>query len=167
LRSPHAHAGIRSIDTSRAEALPGVRAVATSADLPDPGDGICELGEGSVVLRHLSRNILAGPKALYRGHAVAAVAADTALIAAEAAQLIEVDYEPLPPLLDPLEAMKEGAPILNEDVRTAKRPGGATGDQRTNVGAHYYFEKGDVTKGFDAATVVVEREFRTATVHQG
>lgn len=84
LRSPHAHANIKSIDTSKAEAFPGVRAVVTSADLPEPGDKIAELGEGAVVLNHLSSNNLARTKVLYKGHAVAAVAADNLHIAQEA-----------------------------------------------------------------------------------
>src|SRR5438309_1753963 len=75
LRSPHAHAKIKRIDTSRAEALPGVRAVATAADLPPQGDRMVELGEGSVNMRHLSANVLAHDKVLYKGHAIAAVAA--------------------------------------------------------------------------------------------
>src|SRR5688572_13797871 len=75
LRSPHAHAKIRKIDTTKAAALPGVEAVVTSADMPDPGSRVVELGEGAINLRHLSCNTLAREKALYKGHAVAAVAA--------------------------------------------------------------------------------------------
>src|SRR5437588_3401500 len=75
LRSPYAHARIRRIDTSKAAALPGVEAVATAADFPDPGDKIAELGEGAINLKHLSSNCLARGKVLYQGHAVAAVAA--------------------------------------------------------------------------------------------
>src|SRR5690606_17405860 len=98
LRSPHAHARIKSIDTSAAAALPGVHAVVTSADMPEPGDRIAELGEGAVNLRHLSSNVLARGKVLYKGHAVAAVAADNLHIAEEAAALIKVEYEVLPPV---------------------------------------------------------------------
>src|SRR5690606_31745417 len=77
LRSPHAHAKIVSIDTTKAMAVPGVRAIVTGADLPKAPSEIEELGEGAVNLAHLSRNVLAKEKALYKGHAVAAVAADT------------------------------------------------------------------------------------------
>src|SRR5262249_48909272 len=91
LRSPHAHARIRKIDARKALALPGVEAVVTADDLPDPGDKIAELGEGAVNLKHLSSNILARGKALYRGHAVAAVAAVSPHVAEEALPLIEVD----------------------------------------------------------------------------
>src|ERR1700730_15026299 len=80
VRSPYAHARIRKIDPSTALALPGVEAVITSADLPDPGNKVAELGEGAVNLHHLSSNILARGKVLYKGQAVAAVAATSAHI---------------------------------------------------------------------------------------
>jgi len=169
LRSPHAHARIKRIDTSRAEAFPGVHAVVTSADLPLQGDRMVELGEGSVNMRHLSANVLAHDKVLYKGHAVAAVAADTVHIAEEATKLIEIEYELLPPVLDVLEAMRADSPILNEDVRTDSMSptAGANADRPTNIARQVVFEKGDLRAGFSAADVVIEREFRTATVHQG
>ncbi|QDT26056.1 xanthine dehydrogenase family protein molybdopterin-binding subunit [Gimesia panareensis] len=166
-RSPHAHAIIKSIDTSRAEALPGVRAVATSADMPEPGDKIAELGEGAVNLNHLSSNNLARTKVLYKGHPIAAVAADNIHIAQEAASLIEVEYEVLPPVLDVLKAMEDDAPVLNPDVHTEEMASGETGDKPSNIAKHLVYEKGDIAKGFADAKYVVEREFRTATVHQG
>ena len=166
LRSPHAHALVKSIDTSKAAAHPGVRAVVTNADLPDPGSKIADLGEGVINLRHLSQNVLAGPKVLYKGHAVAAVAAGNVHIAEEAIQLIEVEYELLPPVLDVREAMKPESPVLNDDIRT-ETLGGEVSDDPTNIGQHFHHEKGDVEKGFAAAKVVIEREFHTSTVHQG
>ncbi len=166
LRSPHAHARIKSIDTSKAEAVPGVRAVVTHADMPDPGSRVAELGEGAVNLRHLSSNVLARDKVLYKGHAIAAVAADNVHIAEEAANLIEVEYDLLPPVLDVREAMQDDAPILNDDVRTESLAG-ETGDKPTNTAMHFRYEKGDVAKGFADAHLVIEREFETATVHQG
>ena len=100
LRSPHAHAHIKSIDTSPALALAGVKAVATSADLPQLSGRPVDVGEGATLNpRFLSNNILAADKALYKGHAVAAVAAENSHIAEEALALIKVDYEPLPPVL--------------------------------------------------------------------
>ena len=75
VRSPHAHARILSIDTSEAEAHPGVKAVVTASDLPDVESKIADLGEGTINLRHQSNNILAKDKVLYFGHAIAAVAA--------------------------------------------------------------------------------------------
>lgn len=169
LRSPHAHARITRIDTTRAEALPGVHAVATSADLPHQGDRVVELGEGAVNMRHLSANVLARDKVLYQGHAVAAVAADSIHIAEAAAKLIEVEYEPLEPVLDVLAAMLPGAPVLNDEVRTDSMGVGATpaSDRPTNIARQIVFEKGDLRAGFASAEVVLEREYRTATVHQG
>src|SRR5262245_42486668 len=111
LRSPHAHAKIRRIDTSKARAMPGVDAVVTSADMPDPGSRIAELGEGAINVRHLSSNCMARGKVLYRGHAVAAVAATTPHFAEQAIKLIEVEYEPFLPVLDVRAAMKDDAPL--------------------------------------------------------
>lgn len=168
LRSPHAHARIRRLDTSRAESYPGVRAVVTAADLPEQGARNVELGEGSVNMRHLAANVLAQQKVLYKGHAVAAVAADSVHIAEEAMRLIEVDYEPLPPVLDVLEAMQPDAPILNDDVRTQSfGADAAASTQPSNVAKHFLFQQGDLNAGFAQADVVIEHEFRTATVHQG
>jgi xanthine dehydrogenase molybdenum-binding subunit len=165
LRSPHAHARIRGIDVGKAAALPGVEAVITAADFPDPGDKVAELGEGAINLMHLSSNCLARGKVLYKGQAVAAIAATSAALAEEALKLIAVDYEPLAPVLDVRAAMRDGAPLLHEDLRTETM--GATADRPSNVAKHVQFTLGDVGKGFAAAAVVVEREFNTATVHQG
>ncbi|MDA0920120.1 MAG: xanthine dehydrogenase family protein molybdopterin-binding subunit [Planctomycetota bacterium] len=170
LRSPHAHANIKSIDTSRAEALPGVRAVMTSADLPEQGNRIVELGEGAVNMRHLRANVLAAEKVLYKGHAIAAVAADTIHIAQEAVKLIDIEFEVLPPVLDVVKAMADDAPILNDDIRTeslGSHPASDDASKNTNIAKHFVFEKGDVAKGFEEADVIIEREFDTATVHQG
>ena len=166
LRSPHVHANILSIDTSKAEAHPGVRAVVTNADLFDPGDRVAELGEGSVNLRHLGCNVLAGPKVLYKGHAIAAVAADTIHLAQEAVNLIQVEYELLSPVLDVREAMQDNSMILNEDVHTETMSGDKS-EHPSNIAKHFLHEKGDIEKGFAEAAVVIEREFKTATVHQG
>lgn len=170
LRSPHAHANIKSIDTSRAEAFPGVRAVMTSADLPEQGNRIVELGEGAVNMRHLRANVLAAEKVLYKGHAIAAVAADSIHIAQEAVKLIDIEFEVLPPVLDVVKAMADDAPILNDDIRTeslGSHPASDDSSKNTNVAKHFVFEKGDIAKGFAEADVVIEREFDTATVHQG
>ncbi len=166
LRSPHAHARILSIDTSAAAAHPGVHAIVTSADMPDPGDRVAELGEGAVNLRHLSANVLARDKVLYHGHAVAAVAADNVHVAEEAAALIRVEYEPLPAVLDVRVAMRDDVPVLNEDVYT-KEFGETIGSRPSNVAQRIQFEQGDVPQGFASADIVIEREFTTSTVHQG
>ena len=118
VRSPHAHARILSIDTSKADAYPGVKAVVTAKDLPDVESKIAELGEGTINLRHQSNNVLAKDKVLYFGHAVAAVAAINVHVAEAAAALIEVKYEVLPPVLDVRKAMQADSPILLDEIRT-------------------------------------------------
>ena len=165
LRSPHAHARVKSIDTSKAKALPGVRAVVTAHDMPKAEDRMANLGEMSVNVKHLSNNALAYDKVLYRGHAVAAVAATNVHIAEEALGLIEVDYEVLPAAIDVLDAMKDDAPILHEDLKSTDL--GQQTDKVSNVVNHFQFKLGEPGTGFEEADVVIEREFDTATVHQG
>ncbi len=176
LRSPHAHARIKSIDTSKAETLPGVRAVVTSAELPQPRGRLSDQGEGAMVNpKFLSNNCLAGDKVLYRGHAVAAVAATSVHIAEQALDLIDVDYEMLPSVTDVVEAMQADAPVLHERLVNATDANVRTGGLRdesdattsTNIANHFFFEAGDVEQGFKDADVVIEREFRTQSVHQG
>src|SRR5207244_1725438 len=130
LRSPHAHARIRGIDTAKAEALPGVKAVVTGVDFPETPDRMIAYGEAPISIRDVCQNILAGEKALYRGHAVAAVAATSPRVAEEALRLIAVDYEPLPPVLEVRAAMAEDAPLLDEVRRTSS--GGQLGDKPSN-----------------------------------
>lgn len=165
LRSPHAHAKIVSIDTSEALKVSGVHAVATCADFPNLENRIANLGEGSANLSHLGANCLANGKVLYKGHAVAAVAAVSVHVAELAAKKIKVVYEPLPAVHWVLDAMKPSSPILHADLRTDAM--GKKGDSPTNIGAYLHFEKGDIAKGFAEADLVIEREFKTASVHQG
>jgi xanthine dehydrogenase molybdenum-binding subunit len=166
LRSPHAHARIKSIDSRRAEAQPGVSAVVTAKDLPIASLSREEVGGDYQRLKFVSDNFLASDKVLYRGHAVAAVAATSPHIAEEALALIQVEYEELPPVMDVQDAMREDAPLLHDDtLRTTYM--GEVSDKPSNIAAYMKFEKGDVEKGFAAADVVVEREFETASVHQG
>ena len=173
LRSPHAHARIKHIDTSKAAALPGVKAVITSKDLPviDPRTPI-DFGETMGNVGILARICLADGKVLYRGHAVAAVAATSVHVAEEALALIQVDYEVLPPVLDVLEAMQESSPRLFDDALTTRllveRFGkGTDTGSKSNIAARMQLKKGDIVQGFKDADVVVEREFRTKMVHQG
>jgi xanthine dehydrogenase molybdenum-binding subunit len=165
LRSPHAHARIRSIDVSQAAAVPGVRGIVTAADLPDLESKITQLGEGIINQRYQSNNVLAGEKALYYGHAVAAVAATSPHIAQEALNKIQVDYEVLPPVMTVEQAMRADAPILLNDLRTNEL--GTKGEKPTNIADHEQNKTGDVDQGFKEAEITVEREFHTATVHQG
>ena len=175
LRSPHAHARIRGIDASRALARPGVHAVVTSADFPAVSAEIKDQEEGATVnYGFYSRNVMAREKALYRGHAIAAIAADSPHLAEEALALIDVDYEVLTPALTAAAAMAPGAPIIHERLVTlsspARRSGGwaegETGDG-SNVSNHFQFTLGDPEAGFAAADAIVEREYHTRQVHQG
>jgi len=165
LRSPHAHAHIRSIDTSKAAALPGVKAVVTGADLPPAEDKIIDLGEETGNLKYMRDNILATDRVLYKGHPVAAVAAISTHVAEEALALIEVDYEIRPVVTEVLDAMKDGATLLHDGL-TTQELGEDTG-KKSNVASHFQHKLGDPEKAFAEADVVIEREFRTATVHQG
>ncbi len=165
LRSPHAHARINSIDTSKAEALPGVKAVLTCEDFEDRESEFVPAGEMLVNYRDIVRNVMAREKVLYDGHAVAAVAATSNAIAKKALRLIEVDYEILPHVIDVLEAMKPDAPLLHEDMITAGVE--PVPDKPSNVAKVVEFAIGDVGAGFAQAELVVEREFSTRPVHQG
>ena len=166
LRSPHAHARIKSIDTSKAEAHPGVRAVVTAKDWPSvSGDGVVQLGELTTNLKYLRDDIMAGQKALFKGHPIAGVAALNLHVAEEAIGLIEVEYEVLPAVLTAPEAMKKDAPLLHDDLTTEEF--GEKTDRVSNIAEHFQHKQGDLDKGFAEADVVVEREFNTATVHQG
>ena len=176
LRSPHAHARIKAIDPTRALALSGVKAVVTSADFAQPSGKVADLGEGAMANpKWISNNCMASEKALYKGHAVAAVAATSLQVAEEALALIDVDYEVLPAVTDVTEAMKDDAPVLHERLANSQnvniRPGGLRDDddagKATNISNHFVFELGDAEKGFKEADIIVEREYRTATVHQG
>ena len=157
LRSPHAHARIKSIDTSKAETLPGVRSVVTGADLPP--------SNGDTGLRRRRDNILAGDKVLYVGHAVAAVAATSPHIAEEAAALIEVDYDVLPWVLTAPEAMRDDAPLLHDDLKT--RSLGEATHKVSNIADYSQYKLGDIEKGFADADLVVEGEYDSKTIHQG
>ena len=176
LRSPHAHAVIISIDASAAEAHPGVHAVVTSADWPETSMKLADLAEGAIQnLGFLSMNILARGKVLYKGHALAAVAAVSPHVAEEALAKIKVDYEVLKPVLTAEQSMKADAPILHERLAAvssaALRPGGLLDDDaesmRTNVANQFEFKLGDVEQGFKDADVIVEKETTTQAVHQG
>ncbi len=165
VRSPHAHARIVRIDTSEALLVPGVKAIVTGQDVPLV-DVKLGMGEGAMDLKDMSDNLLARTKALYHGHAVAAVAATSLAAAREAASLVRVDYEVLEPVLSVDRAMEPGAPILHDDMVTQARPPiDRTGP--TNIAGRMELKRGDLAAGFAEADVVVERVFRTPTSHQG
>ncbi|HSJ28880.1 MAG TPA: molybdopterin cofactor-binding domain-containing protein, partial [Acidimicrobiia bacterium] len=165
VRSPHAHARIKSIDTSAAESMPGVKAVVTSRDFPEITAEEAASGESVVDYRDLSNNIMARDKVLYVGHPVAAVAATSRRSAEAAAKAVTVEYEVLPHILTVDEALAAGAPVLHDDMVTKGGDPEATGP--TNVAKRHVFERGDVEAAFTEADVVIEREFTTRAVHQG
>ncbi|MDO8673703.1 MAG: molybdopterin-dependent oxidoreductase, partial [Dehalococcoidia bacterium] len=189
LRSPYAHARIKSIDTSKAEALPGVMAVITAADIWDLDRKSARRENGVVADRYLGEledgeedsdevpalvdadlkflrdHYLASDKVLFRGHPVAAVAAIDQFIADEAIELIKVEYEELPLVLDFLEAMKDSSPLLHDNLYTVSL--GKPGEKPSNISQYFQHLKGDPERGLAEADVVVEREFRTVMVHPG
>ncbi len=141
LHSPLAHARIVHVDISRAGALPGVKAIVTGADCPARKYGRDVRDE----------NVLARDKVLYVGDEVAAVAAVDEDTAAEAIELIRVEYEELPPVLDLLEAMDPASPLIHEVER--------------NIAVQFPVIRGDVERGFEEARCVLEHRFVTPGVH--
>ena len=154
LRSPHAHAQIKKIDTSKAEKLAGVKAVLTADDLPD-------LTGGDQGLYDTLENCMARDRALYDGHAVAAVAAIDAQTAKKALKLIKVQYKKLPHVTDVDEAIKPNAPIVQPRIKDKE-----TG-KSTNISAMIPMGFGDLDAGFAEADVIVERSYKTEQTHQG
>jgi CO/xanthine dehydrogenase Mo-binding subunit len=164
-RSPYAHARILGINADKALALAGVKAVVTAADFPEIRSEEAFVGEGPMNFRDLSRNVMARDKVLYEGHAVAAVAALSPAIAAEAVELIEVEYEELPYVIDVEAAMAEHAPLLHDDLFTQgveRKP-----EKPSNIAKRVAFSKGDAAAGFRQADIIVERRYTTKPVHQG
>ena len=165
LRSRHAHAKILSIDTSKAAALKGVKAVLTSAEIPD--HPLSKPPYAPIIndMHDISRNVMARDKVFYDGHAVAAVAATSERIAKAALELIEVKYEVLPHVLDPIDAAQPDAPILHEDQFTFL--GDKTSEMPSNLFRSSVGERGDLDQGFGEADVILERDFSSEPVHQG
>jgi CO/xanthine dehydrogenase Mo-binding subunit len=151
LRSQYPSAKILSIDTSKADRLSGVRAVITAKDVPR-NESVTRFGQTHTVgggFEGLYR-VLADKKVHYLGEAVALVAAETEEIAKKTLELIQVEYEPLPGVFDPIEAMKPDAPPVQEG--------------RPNIITHYEVVKGDVEQGFADAEVIVENTYRVPFV---
>ena len=161
LRSPHAHARVLSVDVSKAEAHPDVRAVATFKDFADPGP----IKQENMLGVSLGENLLAKDKVYYRGHAVAAVAATSVHAAEDALALIDVKYEVLSSVSTVEESLASGAPILHENWVEKGGVGGAPSSK--NIAVHEQHVFGDLDSGFGEADVVLEREYRTKSVHQG
>ena len=160
LHSPHAHARIRDIDTSKALALPGVYAVLTHNDVPRVPHSTAgqPYPENSPYDAYLLDE-----RVRYVGEWVAFVAAETPALADEALDLIEVDYETLPAVFDPLEAMREGAPQLHEPDKTHPTYGKHLGDiydAARNISGHDEIIHGDFDAAMREADIVVEGEYR-------
>ena len=165
LRSPHAHARILSIDTSRAKALAGVKAVMTAVDMPEQDFAYSGPERVQVNYWHMTRNIMAREKVLFAGHPVAAVAATSQAIAAQALSMIDVQYEVLPHVIDVEDAMREDAPVLFDNLFT--RGIEPAPNKPSNIARRAEFKAGDVEAGFAQADEIVEMSFTTEPVHQG
>lgn len=165
VRSPHAHAKIKSIDFSEALKLPGVLATMTGEDFPDPGDKVIPGGEIETKAAEITPLVMARDKVLFHSQPVAAVAATSAHIAEEAAKLVKVEYEVLPHVLDMHEALKEDAPLLHENLITqgVEPPP----EKPSNVWTQLEFTGGDLEKGLAEADIVVERTYSVPMCHQG
>jgi xanthine dehydrogenase molybdenum-binding subunit len=165
VRSPHAHARIRSIDTSRALTYPGVYAVVTARDLPGTKEHSSSPDGNLDDFKYLRENMLAREKVLYVGHPVAAVAAASPHVAEEAAQLIDVEYAHLPAVMSVHEAMLPDAPLLHEHLNTQSLS--KPSQTPSNIASHFQHVKGNPSQGFDQADVIVEGEYSMPTIHQG
>ena len=164
LRSPHAHARILRLDTSKAERMLGVLSVLTGADMPDAENKLVDLGEGMVNFMYASDRLMARDSVRYKGHPVAAVAATDPNLAALAAAAVEVEYEPLPPVLDVDSALASGAVVVHKDIE-----GDDLGEKvtNTNLADHFRHEFGDLDQGFASADTIVEQKYFITMVHQG
>ena len=162
LRSPHAHANIKSIDCSKALAMEGVLAVMTGKDLAEPGNTVLGSGEGAIALKDLIPMVMSQGKVLFHAQAVAAVAATTTALAAEAAAAIEVTYEVLPVVTNCRDALADDAPILHSDRFPDGKP-----KEPTNLAAHITMQVGEPDAAFEQADVIVERTYSVPMCHQG
>jgi CO/xanthine dehydrogenase Mo-binding subunit len=155
LRSPFAHARIRSIDASQARSLPGVRGVLTGQDVQ---------GQRTGRSGYKDEPVLCWDTVMFVGDKVAAVLADDEDIAERALSLIQVEYEELPAVLSPVEAAKPDAPVLHPEFNSYQ--GVRQMERVSNVLAHLHRERGDVAQGFAEADVIVERAYTTPHQHQ-
>jgi CO/xanthine dehydrogenase Mo-binding subunit len=154
LRSPCAHAKILNIDVSKAQRLAGVKAIATGKDLPVLG------GEA---LKDYP--FLALDKVRYIGEPVVAVAATDEALAEEAIDLIKVEYEEMPAVLDPLKSMEPGAPLIHENLHLYQHIPVIKPVEHSNICHHIQFVNGDVAKGFEESAQIFEDTFTTQMIH--
>lgn len=156
LRSPFAHAKVLRLDTSRAKQMPGILAVLTASDLPDILTG----------RRLYDMPLLARDRVRFAGERVAVVIAEEPSLAQHAISQIEVEYEELPAVFDPLAAVQEGAPVLHADLQSYKGLPQPSSTIR-NACSHGHWTLGDITEGFREADEIFEHTFTTQHVHQG
>ena len=162
VRSPHAHAVIKSIDCSKALAMEGVLAVMTGQDLVEPGNQMLGSGEGAMALKDVVPMVMSQGKVLFHSQAVAAVAANSPELAAEAAQAVEVMYDVLPAVTDVHKALTDDAPILHDD----RFPDGYP-EETTNLATHISLTVGDPDAAFEKAEVMIEQTYSVPMCHQG
>ena len=162
VRSPHAHAVIQSIDCSKAAAMEGVLAVMTGDDLVKPGNEMLGSGEGAMALKDLVPMLMSQGAVLFHSQAVAAVAATSPELAAEAARAVEVTYEVLPAVTDMHKALAPDAPILHHDRFPDDYP-----EEPTNLATHISLTVGEPTAAFEKADVIVEQTYSVPMCHQG
>ncbi len=168
-RSPHAHALIKSIDITKALALSGVLSIVTSEDFPSPVEAILQTIRGPMPAQWDIERLMARRKVLFRGHPVAAVSATDAHIAEDAVELIEVEYEVLPPVVTIEDALSPSAPILHDDgmdevVEDLFIP---VDGKPSNIARTVEMGFGDIEEGFSQADIILERVYETAMSHQG
>ena len=168
-RSPHAHALIKSIDITKALALPGVLSIVTSEDFPSPVEAILQTIRGPMPAQWDIERLMARRKVLFRGHPVAAVSATDAHIAEDAVELIEVEYDVLPPVVTIEDALSPSAPILHDDgmdeiVEDLFTP---MDGKPSNIARTVEMGFGDIEEGFSQADIILERVYETAMSHQG
>lgn len=168
-RSPHAHAIIKSIDVSKALALPGVHAVITHDDFPEPAEPVMQTIRGPQPAAWDSERIMARRKVLLKGHPIAAVCATDHHIAEDAVELIEVEYEVLPAVVTLDDALAPNSPILHDDGLSDLVDGlfEPVDDQPSNIARTMQMGMGDIDVGFAEAEIVIERVYETAMAHQG
>lgn len=149
-RSPWAHAKITSIDISEAAKVPGVKVILTGKENP-----------GYFGQFILDQPVIAVDRVIYEGEPVAAVAAEDMDAAMEAVRKIKVEYEPIKPLLNPMEAIQPDAPLLHEDWNRYEMAHGAHPTHRSNICDSFRLRKGDIEEGFKEADIIIEKDYNT------
>ncbi|MCX6022126.1 MAG: xanthine dehydrogenase family protein molybdopterin-binding subunit [Chloroflexi bacterium] len=167
LRSPLAHGLITRLDTTKARAYPGVTAVLTGRDIADTRADTGNRTEATFALSEV----------LYAGQPIAAVLAEDPSIAEEALDLIDVEYQPLPAVVDPVAAIQPGAPLVRQPLHDVDRSedrahggsaaGGTEAKADGNISQRFIYKRGDIEQGFAQADVIIERTWRAAMSHQG